>query len=247
MVKILDYYQKHESEGKLRFEYDKDHPKKPIWIKILNRPKGVHFLNVQTSEYPEIIYRAFGNYFHPVDQTPEEGKRFMAAIARDYDAMVSKNNIPMAEHLVGKLKDLGLPKDVPIIDLGAGTGIASSVLSKRGYENLTLFDYSEEMLAIAKLKPELDAAKFIVGDVTKDLPPQKFDLIISVMLFDYLDNETLKETLKKWTDQLEDGGILAIVEDADRSPYKSLFDVIGEGKIKVGGMEKYYFIGRKKQ
>lgn len=247
MVKITDYYQKHKNEGKLRFEYDKKHPERPVWIKVLNRPKGLRFLTIQTKQYPEIIYRAFGDYFYPVDHTPEEGKKFMAAIAKDYDAIVSKNNIPLAEYLVERLKKLNLPRDTSIIDLGAGTGIASSVFSKQGYKNLTLFDYSKKMLAMAKLKSELKDATFIVGDATKDLPSKKYGLIISVMLFDKFDNEALRKTLKKWSKRLENNGIFAIVEDAVRSPYKDLFEMIEEGKIKVKrDMEKCYFIGGKK-
>lgn len=246
MVKITDYYQKCRNKDELEFEYDKKHPKRPVWIKVNNRPRGVRFLSVRTSKYPEIIYRAFGNYFYSVDYTLEEGKKFMNAVAKDYDAMVSQNNIPLAKHLVNRLKRLNIPKNTPIVDLGAGTGIASVVLSKEGYQNLTLFDYSEEMLLVAKSKPELNAAKFIVGDVTKEIPSKRYGLIISIMLFDCFDDETIKRTLKKWTNQLKDGGVLAVVEDASRSSYKDLFKMIEEGEMKVEKMEKYYFVGRKK-
>lgn len=246
MIEITDFYQKHKNGGGLKFDFDKKHPQRPIWVKVLNRPKGVRFLSVKTNKYPEIIYRSFGNYFYPIDQTIKEGKMFIDAIAKDYDSMVSKNNLPLAEHLVKQLEKLNLLKNTATIDLGAGTGIASSVLSKQGYKNLTLFDYSEKMLAIAKLKPELKTARFIVGDVTKNLPAQKFGLIISVMLFDYFNNKTLKETLKKWANQLENNGVIAIIEDAGRPSYKDLFNTIEGGTVKVNGMEKYYFIGRKK-
>jgi len=247
MIKIIDYYQKQKSDGKLKFEYNKKHPGKPIWIKVLNRPKGVRFLGIQTDKHPEIIYRSFGKYFYPIDQTPEEGKMFIDAIAKDYDAMVGKNNLLLAEQLFGKLKKLNLPKNIAVVDLGAGTGIASSVLSKQGYKNLTLFDYSKEMLAMAKSKIELSGAKFIVGDATQDLPDEKYNLIISVMLFDYFDDKKLEKTLGKWAERLKDGGIFAIIEDANRPAYKNFFDMIEEGTIKVGEMEKYYFIGRKRE
>lgn len=247
MIEITDFYQKHENENELKFDYDKKHPQRPVWVRVLNRPKGVRFLSVKTNKYPEIIYRSFGDYFYPIDQTTKEGKMFIDAIAKDYDAIVSKNNLFLAKYLVKKLERLNLSKNTAVIDLGAGTGIVSSILSRQSYKNLTLFDYSEKMLAIAKLKPELETAKFIIGDVTKNLPNKKFGLIVSVMLFDYFDNKTLKETLKKWADRLENSGVIAIIEDAGRTPFKDLFDMIEEGTVKVNGMEKYYFIGRKKK
>ena len=49
-------------------------------------------------------------------------------------------------------------------------------------------------------------------------------------------NVVVRKTLKKWRKQLENNGIFAIIEDAVRLPYKDLFEMIEEGRIKVNNI-----------
>ena len=71
-------------------------------------------------------------------------------IAENYDEWHHHLNIDDAERISKKLTALGVSKDAPIIDFGAGTGLGARLLSKEGFTNMVALDGSPGMLEIAK-------------------------------------------------------------------------------------------------
>lgn len=57
-----------------------------------------------------------------------------------------------ADILVQSLSNLKFPKDIKILDAGAGTGLVSIALRKLGYSNIDALDASQKMLDVAKEK-----------------------------------------------------------------------------------------------
>lgn len=245
-IDLLAIYKKEKGQG-IKFDYDKKNRNRPTWIKLLNSKIRPGFLRIRINNTDEVIYRAFGDYFYPLNATQEEQKQFMAGISQDYDSVVGKYNPQWATLLAIKLKKQGLKKSAKIIDLGAGTGITSSALVTHGYKNLTLFDRSSEMLVIAKKKPHLSAAKFIVADITKLALKEKYDAVISVMLFDdFKPEKKLEGILVKVKNIMKSGSLIALVTDTKESVYSRLFKKIEDGttKNKSAKLTRYYFIGQ---
>lgn len=247
-VSILATYIKKEDKS-LKFEFDQTSKRRPAWIKLINSKTKPGFLRIRINDTAEVVYRAFGDYFYPVDITPNEQKKFMAGISKDYDLTVQKNNVPWAQLLAEKLEKLGLRKNAQIIDFGAGTGIVSEAMIDRGYHNLTLIDYSPEMLAIAKRKPKLIKAKFVIANVKKLNLKDKYDAVISVMLLNEIEPEKeLEKVLIKAKKIIKSGGLIALVEESKKPIYSKLFEKIEDGSTKPTpslNITRYFFIGRK--
>ena len=68
-----------------------------------------------------------------------------------------------------------------ILDLGAGTGIFSQfVLEKYPQADITLLDFSEQMLSVARERfKDIKNVSFQVADMMTFKPQQKYDAVIS--------------------------------------------------------------------
>lgn len=81
------------------------------------------------------------------------------------------------------------PKSDPcVLDLGAGTGLSTAALLKRfPAAHVTLLDFSEEMLAVArerfKSNPNIN---FAIGDYRTFLPEERFNIVISGLSIHHL-------------------------------------------------------------
>lgn len=65
-----------------------------------------------------------------------------------------------------------------VLDVGCGIGaVAHSVASRTG-AHVTGIDYSAESIAVAHERYNLPQLEFIVGDATRSLPDQSFDVVI---------------------------------------------------------------------
>ena len=97
------------------------------------------------------------------------------------------------------LELLGKVRDKKVLDLGCGTGIYSRILNEKGAE-VKGVDISEKMLEIArKENPELDFKKGSVSNIPFD---EKFDVVVSPLVFDYVENwdkalEEIRGSLKE--------------------------------------------------
>ena len=248
-IKLLAKYPRIDlKENELRFEVEKNWKVRPAWIKLINIDGLLpRFLSVQVSKFGELIYKSFSAYYFPFDYTNNEERRLMDGMARDYDNMVADAfNIPMAKILLDKIPVNEIPLKSRILDLGCGTGIISDLLASQGYKHFTLVDFSQGMLDAAKTKPRLRYARFILTDITNELPDGKYNLVVSVMLFNTFDVKTTETILEKLKFHLKPKAILALVEDTDKPVYAKDFEVLFSGMVDVANRRKFMFVGRLK-
>lgn len=113
------------------------------------------------------------------------------------------------------------PSDINIIDIGAGPGFLSIILTEAGY-NVTAFDFAETMLAEAKAnaKEVAERIQFVQGDAM-DLPFEigSFDVVISRNLTWNLPDP--KKAYQQWIKVLKPGGLMMIF---DANWYRYLID-----------------------
>lgn len=97
--------------------------------------------------------------------------------AKIYDYQTSKPdyNTILNELFVDHVEEY-INKDAKILDVGAGTGVVSLEISKRGYD-VTAADISKEMLE--HISKKNNKIKIIQGDVFKIVTEGKFDCIVS--------------------------------------------------------------------
>lgn len=229
--------------------YAKSGKKRPAWVWIKGLPDDTIFIRLRINGI-RMLYQVYiapdMPVFMPLDRTKEETKKFYDRFSKMYDKEVRKRNFNAAKFL---LKSIKLQKDAKILDLGAGTGLSSLFLARKGYENITLLDYSKEMLSLAKRRKELKNCKFVHGDVRKLKLKEKFDMILSVFSFAsnaYLDEDEMSNLWKKVARHLKQNGILALI-GYDYEPPKNMFRKIENGKFRiVNDYQAKWYIGRKK-
>lgn len=251
-LKIKAYYVK-KSDGidNLKVETEENYTDRPAWIHIKNENFNARFLDIETSKNSGSLYKRFtGNFYYPIDMTKDEELRFYGKYAQYYDEFTLRNNLPMAELLLNKLKELEVPRTAKILDLGAGTGIFSNIAVDAGFTEITLLDISKHMLDVAHTKENLDDKKYIVGDIVNTDIPESFDAIVSVMMFDAIDDDKLDSVLNKLQGNLNDRGYILLIEDKDRPYFEKHFETLEKGIFEVSKekkFDKWYFIGRKRK
>jgi len=248
MLNITNVYKKETVPLDLDIEFDKRYPDKPHWVWIKNSKKHYRFISIRTSQNSEYIYKAFGNFYYPIESIPtqEVQRDLTAAMASHYDEIVGDLNPKIADFLLSEVNKLNLSKDIKILDVGAGTGITSLPFIKAGYKNVTPLDVSEEMLEVAKEKPEFKNTKMIVSDIRKLDLPEKYDLIISSMVFCDLTKDELESTITNLVKCLNQGAYIALVEDEDHEVYHKYFETISSGMAPFNEYKKFYFVGKLK-
>ncbi len=101
-------------------------------------------------------------------------------------------------------------KNIKVLDLGAGTGLISSLVAtefKNSY--IKLIDVSENMLNQAKSSLEKKSSKFsyLVADYSAIELSEKFDIIISALSIHHLTGKRKKALFKNIFNHLDHGGI----------------------------------------
>ncbi len=104
------------------------------------------------------------------------------------------------------VKIVGGCKDVEILDVGCGPGIYAQYFSKNGAK-VTAIDISQNMIKLARenlLRSGIENCKFILGDFLKHDFETKFDCVLAIGVFDYVNRHErddyfykLKSTAKK--------------------------------------------------
>jgi trans-aconitate methyltransferase len=82
-----------------------------------------------------------------------------------------------------------LPRDAPIIDVGAGTSSLVDGLLAGGFTDITLLDLSERALETAARRLEPQSVQTIVGDVTTWRPSRRYALWHDRAVFHFLTDE----------------------------------------------------------
>ncbi len=117
-----------------------------------------------------------------------------------------------------------LPRDANIIDIGGGASRLIDALLDRGFANLTVLDIAEAPLESARRRLGADRAKriqWIVGDVTKWSPAERFDLWHDRAVFHFLvdaaDRAAYRDALLR---AVKPGGHVIIATFAPDGPTK---------------------------
>ncbi|WP_071147514.1 class I SAM-dependent methyltransferase [Bacteroides ihuae] len=106
-----------------------------------------------------------------------------------------------------------------ILDLGAGTGIFSQfVLEKYPQAEITLLDFSEQMLTVARERfANLKNVSFQIADMTLFEPQGKYDAVISSLAIHHLSDEGKQELFRKINGILNEGGFFVNAEQVKGS------------------------------
>ena len=240
-----------------KLKYDKS-GERPAWIEIKNLPEKTRFISLNYNHrlYFYQLYLS-GELYIPVDYTPEEMSRFYDKWSDKYDSYIKSGgvNLKEAEFIVSLLDKYNKNKKIEILDLGAGTGILSEALAKQGYKNITLVDFSQEMLNKAKNKKLLKNCKFIKADVRKLNLNKKFDVACSLFSFgssSYFKKEEIPAIFNILNKHLKKNAIFFTVGHLSHKEYGNQFKTLESGEHSFPGLMKNkpfyieYFIGRKK-
>ena len=101
-------------------------------------------------------------------KTPEDNIKLYKVWASSYDDDFAKKNDYRSPVLISNYYDKYSNKnDVPVLDVGAGTGLIAEVMNKENTIDIDAIDISPEMLESAKSKNCYN--KLIEADLTKNL------------------------------------------------------------------------------
>jgi tRNA (cmo5U34)-methyltransferase len=103
----------------------------------------------------------------------------------------------------------GRDAEIRVLDLGAGTGLLSSMVAERfPRSRVTLVDLSVEMLRVARRRfAEGDGRfEFRTMDYARKPLPRGYDLVVSALSIHHLTHGDKKELFEKVHDSLADGG-----------------------------------------
>lgn len=262
-MKIRKVFRKEENFEKYNIkilDYDRTSNSRPAWIKFKNVPDEISFISIHLGKkgkggYRIQIYKRYLgpglNIFIPVDFNSEEMRKYYNIWAKTYDSYIKNktDNVLAGKFIVDKIKKY-LPRG-DVLDLGAGTGIITELFAKEGF-NVTLVDYSKEMLAKARRKRYLKNSNFVCGDIRKLNINKKFDLIISFFSFansSYFKENELDNLFKIVKKHLKSKGIIAVLGHTNKEKFRKDFKIIEEGVYELSKKDKFYtdyFIGRKR-
>ena len=102
-----------------------------------------------------------------------------------------------------------------VLDLGAGTGLLTSVLAGALPEaEFVLLDEAPAMLerAVERLAPLGDRVSTVVADLRDPLPGGPFDVVASALAIHHLDDAGKADLYRRATDVLAPGGVLINAE-----------------------------------
>jgi ubiquinone/menaquinone biosynthesis C-methylase UbiE len=82
---------------------------------------------------------------------------------------------------------VGPAAGLDILDVGTGTGRHAIRLAANG-ARVTAIDFSEEMLAKARAKPDAAGVRFLLHDITRPLPlaDRSFDRVLSALVLEHI-------------------------------------------------------------
>lgn len=151
---------------------------------VVDRSRRCCLLCGQAFEGRTFLCRACSDHFRDREIPPDVRKAFYEALDREYPAR--SNTYGAYNEPVALLAELAtLPRDARILELGAGGGFLASTLTGRGFERLTLSDFTATSLAALRANAP-DA--LLVGADAEWLPfrDAAFDVVVSSDVIEHL-------------------------------------------------------------
>lgn len=121
------------------------------------------------------------------------------------------------------IEEFKIPKDAHIIDIGGGDSRFVDQMLNLGYHKLSVLDISEESIKKAQLRlgNQSQHINWIVSDVTKFSPAEKYDLWHDRATFHFLTNKSeVEKYLQIASDSLNPDGNLIVSTFSDKGPEK---------------------------
>ncbi len=98
-------------------------------------------------------------------------------------------------------------KAARILDLGAGTGLFSSLLREcLSDAHFTLVDFAPEMIALARRRLGTGRITYVLGDMARDLPNGPYDAVISALAIHHLEDAGKQRVYHQSYRVLAEGG-----------------------------------------
>jgi len=85
-------------------------------------------------------------------ETVEDTQEFYSDWALTYDAEVLDNGYITPERCSNALADFAADLNIPLLDIGCGTGLSGKILANRGFTSIDGCDINDEMLKVAKTR-----------------------------------------------------------------------------------------------
>lgn len=121
-------------------------------------------------------------------------KQFDLAAAT-YDSVAGLQR-RMGSSLLQKIVESNVAKEIPLVDLGCGTGELLCGLAGEGFSNLTGLDLSSQMIELAK--PKTPAAKFLHADI-ENIPCEEnqFEAAVSSAAIQWCDTDSAAVEIRR--------------------------------------------------
>ena len=107
------------------------------------------------------------NDAYPVKTPPDNIKLYKGWASSNYDDFAKKNDYRSPVLISNYYDKYSNKNDVPVLDVGAGTGLIAEVMNKKNTIDIDAIDISPEMLESAKSKNCYN--KLLEADLTKNL------------------------------------------------------------------------------
>lgn len=130
---------------------------------------------------------------------------------------------PTPETSLEFIKNLNLEKDAAIIDIGGGDSLLVDFLLNLGYTNISVLDISEKAIERAKerLGEKAGMVKWIVSDITRFNPSEKYDVWHDRATFHFLiSEEDISAYLEITGKAVKENGHLFIGTFSENGPKK---------------------------
>ena len=130
---------------------------------------------------------------------------------------------PFPETSVQFIKDLNIPKDAAIIDVGGGDSYLADVLLQEGYKDITVLDISAKALQNARkrLGKKANRIKWVESDVLNFHPEKKYDCWHDRAVFHFVtDKKDITAYKKQIAGSVKDEGKLIVGTFSEKGPEK---------------------------
>lgn len=130
---------------------------------------------------------------------------------------------PTPETSLNLIRTAAILKNEKIIDIGGGDSFLVDHLLDLGYEDITLLDISKSAIERAKkrLGERAKRVKWIISDITKFIPSEKYDCWHDRAAFHFLTEENeIDQYVKTASECINEDGSLILGTFSDKGPEK---------------------------